>query len=149
MAIVERLNEELRIAMRAGDEARKTAFRMALSAIRNAEIAGGGKLDDEGALRVLSKEVKQRRESIDAFKKGGRADLVDREQAEIAALVPYLPQQLRESDVERMARAIIAETGAAGPQDRGKVMPLLMKSLAGRADGRLANQVVTRLLSPD
>lgn len=147
MELKERLNEDLRAAMRTKDEIRKSAIRMALSAIRYAEIARGEPLDDTGVQQVLAKEVKQRRESIEEFKKGGRTDLVDKEQAEIEALTPYLPEQIDEAAVQAMAQRIIAETGAASAADKGRVMPLLMKEISGRADGRLANEVVTRLLA--
>jgi uncharacterized protein len=147
MELKERLNEDLREAMRAKDEIRKSAIRMALSAIRYAEIARGESLDDAGVQQVLAKEVKQRRESIEEFKKGGRTDLVDKEQAEIEALTPYLPEQIDEAAVKAMAQRIISETGATTASDKGRVMPLLMKEISGRADGRLANEVVTRLLT--
>ncbi|HEX5939341.1 MAG TPA: GatB/YqeY domain-containing protein [Dehalococcoidia bacterium] len=147
MELKERLNEDLRAAMRTKDEIRKSAIRMALSAIRYAEIARGEPLDDTGVQQVLAKEAKQRRESIEEFKKGGRTDLVNKEQAEIEALTPYLPEQIDEAAVQAMAQRIIAETGAASAADKGRVMPLLMKEISGRADGRLANEVVTRLLA--
>jgi uncharacterized protein len=147
MELKERLNEDLRAAMRTKDEIRKSAIRMALSAIRYAEIARGEPLDETGVQQVLAKEVKQRRESIEEFKKGGRTDLVNKEQAEIEALTPYLPEQIDEAAVQAMAQRIIAETGAASAADKGRVMPLLMKEISGRADGRLANEVVTRLLA--
>jgi uncharacterized protein YqeY len=147
MELKERLNIDLREAMRAHDEIRKSAIRMALSAIRYAEIARSEPLDDAGVLQVLAKEVKQRRESIEEFKKGGRADLVEKEQAEIAALTPYLPEQVDEQTVRSVAERIITETGASSPSDKGRVMPLLMKELAGRTDGRMANDIVTSLLS--
>ncbi|MEX2237853.1 MAG: GatB/YqeY domain-containing protein [Dehalococcoidia bacterium] len=147
MSLKERLNSDLRDAMRGGDTTRRSALRMALSAVRNAEIEKRSELDDPGVQQVLAKEVKQRRESIAEFEKGGRKDLVDQEQAEIDALAGYLPVQLDEREVEEIARAVITEIGAAGPGDKGKVMSPLIKKLAGRADGRLANEVVTRLLS--
>lgn len=147
MDLKERLNDDLRTAMRGGEEIRKSTIRMALSAIRYAEIARGQPLDDSAVQQVLAKEVKQRRESIEEFKKGARTDLVEKEQAEIEVLVPYLPEQLDDAAVEDIAQRIIAETGATGASDKGRVMPLLMKELSGRADGRVANEIVTRLLS--
>jgi uncharacterized protein len=143
----QRLNDDLRAAMLAGDESRKSTLRLALSAIHNAEIADRGELDDAGIEKVLAREAKQRRESIEEFQKGGRDDLVAVEKAELDTLLDYLPQQLDEAEVETTARRIISESGAAGPADKGKVMPQLMKELAGRADGRLVNEVVTRLLA--
>jgi uncharacterized protein YqeY len=120
---------------------------MALSAIRYAEIARAESLDDSGVQQVLAKEVKQRRESIEEFKKGKRDDLVSREQAEIDVLTAYLPKQLDEGSLTAIAERIISETGASSPSDKGRVMPLLMKEISGRADGRTANEIVTRLLA--
>jgi uncharacterized protein YqeY len=133
--------------MRARDEIRKGTLRMALSAIRYAEIARAESLDDSGVQQVLAKEVKQRRESIEEFKKGKRDDLVSREQAEIDVLTAYLPKQLDEGSLTAIAERIISETGASSPSDKGRVMPLLMKEISGRADGRTANEIVTRLLA--
>lgn len=147
MELKAQLNDDLREAMRSRDEIRKGTIRMALSSIRYAEIASGEPLDDSGVQQVLAKEVKQRRESIEEFKKGGRKDLVDKEQAEIEVLAAYLPEQLDEGSLMEIAERIISETGAASPSDKGRVMPLLMKEISGRADGRMANEIVTRLLA--
>jgi uncharacterized protein YqeY len=147
MTLKERLNEDLREALRSRDEMRKTTIRLALSSVHNAEIAGGAALDDEGVITVLAKEVKQRRESIEEFKKGGRQDLVDKEQAELDILSTYLPQQMSREEIEAAARKVIAETGASGPRDKGKVMPALMQAVRGKANGALVNAVVTELLS--
>jgi uncharacterized protein YqeY len=147
MELKAQLNHDLREAMRARDEIRKGTLRMALSAIRYAEIARAESLDDSGVQQVLAKEVKQRRESIEEFKKGKRDDLVSREQAEIDVLTAYLPKQLDEGSLTAIAERIISETGASSPSDKGRVMPLLMKEISGRADGRTANEIVTRLLA--
>ena len=147
MELKARLNDDLRQAMRSKDEIRKGTIRMALSAIRYAEIARGESLDDAGVQQVLAREIKQRRESIEEFKKGGRNDLVNKEQAEIEVLAPYLPEQLDEGSLVAIAERIISETGATSPSDKGRVMPLLMKEISGRADGRMANEIVTRLLA--
>jgi uncharacterized protein YqeY len=102
---------------------------------------------DDSVLSIVAKQVKQRRDSIDAFKKASRQDLVDREMAELTVLEAYLPAQLSPDDISAEARAVIAEVGASGPGDKGKVMSALMARLAGRADGRTVNEVVTELLS--
>lgn len=132
--------------MRAGDERRKSALRMALAAIKNAEIEARHELDDEGVITVLSREVKQRRESIEEFRKGRRDDLVAKEQAELEVILKYLPVQLSRDEIAEVARRIIQETNASGPRDKGKVMPVIMAELRGKADGREVNEVVTLLL---
>jgi hypothetical protein len=146
MSIKETMNRDLREALRARDETRKSTLRMALSAVHNAEIAAGGPLDDAGVTAVLAREVKQRRESIEEFRKGNRQDLVDREQAEIDVLMDYLPKQLSREEIAAEARKVIEQVGASGPRDKGKVMPVLIAQLRGRADGAEVNAVVTELL---
>ncbi|MCS7294011.1 MAG: GatB/YqeY domain-containing protein [Chloroflexota bacterium] len=142
----ERLQADLADALRSKDEVRKAALRMVLAAIRNAEIEQQRPLDDAGVIAVLQKQAKLRRESIAEFERGGRADLVEKERAELALIERYLPQQATPEEIEQAARRVIAETGASGPRDLGKVMPILMKEFAGRADGRQVNEIVRRLL---
>jgi len=147
MSLKERLNIDLREALRSGDEHRKAALRMVLAALHNAEIEARGELDDGAILGVLAKEVKQRRESIEEFRKGRREDLVAREEAQLAFIQPYLPQQMTREEIIEAARNVIAEVGARGPADKGKVMPVLINQLRGRADGREINAIVTELLA--
>lgn len=142
----ERVQSELHEAMRAHDEIRKTALRMLTAAVRNAEIEARHELDDDGVIAVVQKQVKQRRESIVEFRKGRRDDLADKEAAEMAILEAYLPQQADRAEIEAAARKVIAESGASGARDIGKVMPVLVKQFAGRADGRAINEVVRELL---
>ncbi|MBI2767006.1 MAG: GatB/YqeY domain-containing protein [Chloroflexi bacterium] len=144
----ERLQSELGDAMRARDETRKSTLRMLIAAIKNAEIEARAPLDDSGVVTVIQKQVKQRRESILEFSKGDRQDLVDKEQAEIEVLQVYLPEQASREEIEAAARKVIAETGAAGPRDIGKVMPALSKQFLGRADGRVISEIVRALLGP-
>jgi hypothetical protein len=118
-----------------------------MSAIKNAEIAQQSTLDDAGIIGVLTKEVRQRRESIEAFKSGNRQDLVAQEKAELAILNEYLPRQMTREEIVADARRVIAEVGADGLSDKGKVMPKLIAQLRGRADGREINAVVTELLT--
>lgn len=133
-------------AMRDRDEVRKSTLRLLIAAIKNTEIDQGKALDDDAVVTVIQKQVKQRRESIIEFEKGNRPDLVEREAAEAAILQTYLPEQARPEDIEAAARRVIAETGASGPRDIGKVMPVLTREFAGRADGRAINEVVRSLL---
>jgi uncharacterized protein YqeY len=147
MSLKDTLADDLKDAMRAGDEARKTAIRMTIAAIKNAEVAAMKPLDDAAVTGVIGKQVKQRKESIEEFKKGGRQDLVDKEAAELRVLEAYLPKAMGSDEIIEAARAVIAEVGASGPSDKGKVMSALMPRLAGRADGRAVNEAVTELLA--
>ncbi len=147
MSLKEQFSADLKEAMRQRDALRRDVLRMALAAFQNAEIASGAALDEDAALAVVAKQAKQRRESIEEFRKGGRQDLVDKEEAELAILATYLPQQVTRDEVAAAAREVIEETGASGPGDLGKVMPVLMQRFSGRADGREVNEVVRELLA--
>ena len=147
MSLKERLAADLKEAMRRRDERERNVLRMTISALHNAEIAAGHELDEGGELSVLTKEAKQRRESIDEFRKAGRQDIVEKEEAELALLAAYLPQQVSHEEIVEAARQVIQETGASGARDIGKVMPALMQRFRGRADGRQVNEVVQQLLS--
>jgi uncharacterized protein len=152
----ERISNDLTAAMRARDEVRKSALRMLITAIRNAEIPPEGAteppekflVDDAGVTGIVLRQVKQRRDSIDQFGKAGRQDLVAKEQTELEILLEYGPKQATREEIEAAARAVLAETGASGVKDIGKVMPVLTKQFAGRADGRMVNEVVRALLGP-
>jgi uncharacterized protein YqeY len=124
-----------------------SALRMALAEIKNKEIEVRGPLSDEAILKTLGSMVKRRRESIEAFRKGNRPDLVAQEAGEIAILEIYLPQGLSEEEVASIAREAIAAAGAKAPSDMGRVMKELMPKVAGRADGKMVSEVVRRLLS--
>jgi uncharacterized protein YqeY len=147
MSLKEQLANDLKDAMRAGDEARKTAIRMTTWAIKNAEVEKGAVLSDADVLSHISKEANRRRESIEEFGKAGRQDLVAKEQAELEVLQSYLPPPMSRDEIAQAAREVIAEVGAGGPRDKGKVMPVLIGRLAGRAEGREINEVVTELLA--
>jgi len=142
----ERLTGDLKQAMKAGDTARRSVIRMAMAAIKNAEIAKREPLEEPEVLGVIAKEARQRQESIDAFKEGERQDLVDKEEAELAILQEYLPEQATREEIVAAARAAIAEVGAQGPRDKGKVMPVLIAQFKGKAGGREINEVVSELL---
>ena len=142
----QKLADELKQAIKSGDKVRRCAIRLLLAAINNAEIARQGALEDADILGIIAKEIRQRHESIEAFKQGNRPDLVTQEEAELAVLQEYLPPQMTREEVVEAARRIIEEVGAQGPGDKGKVMPKLIAQLKGRADGREINAVVTELL---
>src|SRR5688572_4066082 len=121
MTLVERLEAAMRDAMRARDEMRTQTLRMAMAAAHNQRIAKGRELTDDEAVDVLTKQVKQRRESITMYRDAGREERAAAEEAEAAILTEFLPEQLSEQQIEELARAAIAETGAAGPGDMGRV----------------------------
>lgn len=143
----QKLTDDLKQAMKSGDKARRSTIRLVLAAIKNAEIARQTTLKDADILGVIAKEVRQRQESIEAFKQGNRYDLVAQEEAELVVLNGYLPRQMTREEIIAEARRVIAEVGAQGPADKGKVMPKLIAELKGRADGREINAVVTELLA--
>ena len=134
MTLKERITEDMKSAMRASDKERLSTIRMVQAAIKQREVDERIALDDAQVLAVLEKMVKQRRESIAAFEQGGRADLADKEKAEIQILTAYLPEQLTEAEVDALIQAAIAETGAASMKDMGKVMGAVKAKAAGRAD---------------
>ncbi len=143
----ERLNNDLKQAMRGGDKVRRSVIRLVMAAIGNAEIARQAALEDTDILGIIAKEIRQRHESIEAFRLGNRRDLVAQEEAELAVLNEYLPRQMTREEIIAEARRVIGEVGAQGPADKGKVMPKLIAQLKGRADGREINAVVTELLT--
>jgi len=143
----EKLNADIRQAMKDGDKVRRSTLRLVLAAVKNAEIAKQTVLTNGDILGIISKEVKQHQESIEAFKAGNRQDLVDQEEAELAILEEYMPQQMTRDEITAEARIAIEEVGAQGPGDKGKVMPKIIARLKGRADGREINEIVTELLS--
>lgn len=146
MATKQQLENALKEAMRAGDDLKKRTLRMALSSIRLVEIDKRAPLDEAGVMAILQKEVKSRQESIADAERASRPDLASEAQAEIAVLEGFLPQPLRQEDLEAMARQAIAEVGATSPREMGQVMKVLMPRLQGRATGEQASQVVRSLL---
>lgn len=147
MTLKDTIAHDLNDAMRARDETRKSALRMLTAALKNAEIDARGKpFGDAEAVTVVQKQVKQRRDSIEEFTRANRPDLAEKERAELAILETYLPLQASREEIETAARRIAAETGASGPRDIGKVMPVLVREFAGKADGRMVNEVVRAIL---
>jgi uncharacterized protein YqeY len=147
MSLKQQLSDDLKAALRDKDEPRKIAIRLTLAAVKTSEVEKGSELDDAAVLTQIAKQVKQRKESIDAYEKGGRQDLVAAEERELAVLQAYLPKQLTRDEILQAAREVISEVGAGGPGDKGKVMPVLIKRLAGRAEGREINEAVTEVLA--
>jgi len=147
MSIQDQLMADLKVALRERDELRKMALRMALAALKYARVAKNADLTDEEMIAVLSKEVKQRRDSMAEYEKGGRDDLVAGEWAEIEILRQYLPRELSRDEIVDLAREAIAETGTSGPKQMGQVMRVLMPLVRGRADGRAVSEIVRNLLA--
>ena len=147
MSLKERLSDDLKQAMKKGDKERRSVIRLVMARIVNAEIAQGKLLEDSDVVGAIAKEVRQHRESIDAFRQGNRQDLVSQEEKELAILLEYLPKQMTREELVIAAREVIEEVGANGPGDKGKVMPRLIARVKGMADGRDINAVVTELLA--
>ena len=148
MSLRQRLDEDVKQAMRDKDEVRRDALRYIRSEIHNQEIASQTTLDDdEGVSAVLSKQAQQRRESIEAFKEAGREDLVKKEEGDLAVILEYLPQQLTSEEIRELAREAIQAAGASGPADMGKVMGQLIPQTRGRAEGREVSEVVKEILA--
>jgi uncharacterized protein YqeY len=145
--LVDRINADLTAAMRARDQARLAPLRMLKSALTNKSVEKGHELDDQEAMQVVSTLIKQRRDSIEQFEKGGRRDLADKETAEIRVLEQYLPPPVSEADVTAAIEAVVVETGASGSKDIGKVMKGVMGRLTGgTVDGRMVNELVRKRL---
>lgn len=146
MSLAEKLQEDMKLAMKSRDELRLSTIRLLRSSVSYARINKGEELTDDEVLEVISREAKRRREAIDAADAGGRSDVADKERAELEILNGYLPKQLDEAEIEAIAREVVAEVGVTDLKDRGKVMGPLMARIRGKADGKLAGQVVERIL---
>lgn len=147
MSIKEQLQEDIKSAMRAKDSARLSTLRLVTAAIKQKEVDERVELNDAAVLAVLEKMIKQRKDSIAQFQAGGRQDLVDIEQAELAILTTYMPAQLSEAEVTTAIQAAITQVGAAGPQDMGKVMAVIKPQLTGKADMGLVSQILKSKLA--
>jgi uncharacterized protein YqeY len=141
-----KLENDLKDAMRSGDDIRKRTIRMVLAAIKQTEIDKQMVVDETGVIGILQKEMKTRRESLEEAQKAGRTDLVTDLQAEIKVLTGYLPQAMDSAELTALAESVIAEVGAASPSDMGKVMKVLLPRVAGRASNDQVSQVVRQLL---
>ena len=147
MALREKLDEDLKSAMRAKDSLRMNTVRGIKSAIKYREIELMKPLDDAGILGVMATEIKRRRDSVEQYRAGNRADLADKEEAEIKILQEFLPQQLTAAEVEAKVVEVIARVGAQGPKDMGAVMKALLPEVQGRADGKVVSELVKQRLA--
>jgi uncharacterized protein YqeY len=147
MSLIERLDSDMKDALRGRDRVRLETIRGIRGAIRNKEIELGKTLDADGVVRVIRSLVKQRAESIEQYRAAGRDDLADKESTEKAVLESYLPPAPGEVEIERVVREVMAESGAEGPKDMGRVMKPALERLGPAADGKLVSQVVRRLLA--
>lgn len=146
--LAERLDQDLKTALRAGDAIRVSTIRLARASIHNAEIERGRPLSDDEIHDVLAKEAKRRREAIEMFTKGRRDDLVAKESLELAILTEYLPASLSAEELRSIVGQAIAQVQAKGRKDAGKVMGIVMPRVKGRADGQTVNKIVQEML-PD
>lgn len=149
MGLFEQVSEDIKAAMLAKDKIRLQALRGVKKEFLEAKTAkgGDGELSDEAAVKILQKMVKQRKESADIYKQQGRPEMAEDELAEVAAIEVYLPKQMTAEELEAAIAPIIAQVGATGPQDMGKVMGVATKTFAGKAEGRMISETVKRLLS--
>lgn len=147
MSLKQRIQEDMKAALKGGDKPRLSAIRLILAAIKQREVDERIELDDTQVLAVLDKMAKQRRESISQFAAAGRTDLVEKEQAELEIIRSYLPQALTEAEIDAVIRSAIAEVGARGMQDMGKVMAAIKPKVQGRADlGQVSAKVKAALV---
>jgi len=147
MALMEKIQEDLKAAMKAGDRTRMDVLRMLKAQLRNAEIEKGGALSPDEELQVLNSAVKKRRESMELYKKGGRQDLYEKEAREVEIIQAYLPRPLTEEELQEAVSSVIREVGASSPKDMGKVMKEIMSRYRGRVDGRKVQDLVKSKLS--
>ncbi|MFP6560983.1 GatB/YqeY domain-containing protein [Paraburkholderia sp. B3] len=147
MSLKDRINDDMKAAMRAREAERLGTIRLLLAAIKQREVDERVTLDDAGITAVVDKMIKQRKDSISQFETAGRTDLVEKEAAELKVLAGYMPAQLSDAEVAAEVQAAVAQTGAAGPQDMGKVMGVLKGKLAGRADMTAVSALVKAALS--
>ncbi len=146
MTMKSRLEYDLKQAMRSRDVLRRDVIRYLRSEIRNEEIRTQKDLDDQGVIQVLSRQAQQRRDSIEAYGDADRQDLVKKEQGELSVILAYLPQQMTGDEIADLVQQVVAEVGASGPADMGKVMSAIMPQVRGKAEGREVNAIVQQTL---
>ncbi|WP_322045828.1 GatB/YqeY domain-containing protein [Paraburkholderia sp. J67] len=147
MSLRDQINDDMKAAMRARESERLATIRLLLAAIKQREVDERVTLDDAAITAVIDKMIKQRKDSISQFETAGRTDLVEKEQAELTVLAAYMPEQLSEAEIAAEIQAAVAQVGAAGPQDMGKVMGVIKPKLAGRADMTAVSGLVKAALS--
>lgn len=147
MTLREQLNDAMKQAMKAHDTLRLSVVRMIRSTIQNREIDQKRELDDQGVIEVISTLVKQRRESIRLYQEGNRQDLVEKEEAELAILIGFLPAQLDAAEISELVTKVIRETGIVSIKDMGRIMKAITPQTAGRADGKMVSDIVRQQLS--
>ncbi|MBC7187893.1 MAG: GatB/YqeY domain-containing protein [Calditrichaeota bacterium] len=147
MSLQQKLLEDMKAALKAGQKERLAAIRLLRAQLKDAEIAKGGELSPDEELQVLTSAVKKRKESIEAFASAGRNDLLQREEEQLAVIQSYMPKQLSPEEIDQELAAVISQVGATGMKDLGRVMAEAMRRLRGRADGKLVQELARRRLS--
>lgn len=147
MSLQERLTVDMKAAMKSGEKLKLSTIRLLRAQFKDAEIAKGGDLTPEEEIKVLTSAAKKRKDSIEAFEKADRTDLMQKEQQELEILKEYLPEQLSDEEIEKIVTDVIENTGAMSMKDMGKVMSAAMQELKGKADGRIVQELVKKKLS--
>ena len=147
MALAEKLRADMEKALRGGDKIRLSTIRMIISAVNYYQIEKQKTIDDNDIITVIHREAKKHRESIEAFEKGNRQDLVDKEKTELVIINEYLPQQMSREEIMALAKKVVNDIGATVPGDKGKVMGKLVPQTKGKADGKIVSDIVDELLS--
>ncbi|BCU82424.1 hypothetical protein JIR001_22070 [Polycladomyces abyssicola] len=147
VSLLERLNQDMKTAMKNKEKTKLSVIRMLRSEIKNEEIQRQHTLSDEEVIEVLMRELKKRKDALQQFEEAGRDDLVQQLREEITVIEPYLPEQLSEEELRELVREVVQEIGASSKADMGKVMKAIMPRVKGRADGKLVNRLVQEVLS--
>lgn len=148
MTLTEKINEDLKTAMKAGDKVRTETLRSIRAGVIEFEKSGAGRaMTDEDGMKILMSAAKKRREAIELYDQNNRPELAEKERAELAVITDYLPKQMSKEEIQARIKEVISQTGAAGPQDTNKVIPVLMKEMKGKADGKLVQELVKEQLA--
>ncbi len=147
MSLLKKLQEEMKSAMKSGDKERLATIRMLISEIKKVQIDSKKELSDDEIIKILQKYAKQRKDSIEQYKKAGREDLAEKEERELKIVQEFLPKPLSEEEIEKIVEEVIQETGASSMKDMGKVMKVVMEKAQGRAEGSVVSKIVKAKLS--